>query len=56
MGFGRCKGNASAGDQGWSEHEQDPLSHLRRGLLLGRAQLQWLEEAGKYIQSGKLPR
>lgn len=40
--------------QGWSEHEQILYLTLRRGLLLGRAQLRWLEEAGEYIRSGKL--
>jgi DNA-binding PadR family transcriptional regulator len=40
--------------EGWSEHEQILYLTLRRGLLLGHAQLRWLEEAGEFIESGKL--
>jgi DNA-binding PadR family transcriptional regulator len=40
--------------KGWSEHEQILYLTLRRGLLLGQAQLRWLKEAGEFIESGKL--
>jgi DNA-binding PadR family transcriptional regulator len=39
----------------WSEHDKILYLTLRRGLLLGQAQLRWLEEASEYIASGKLP-
>ncbi len=40
--------------QGWSEHEQVLYLTLRRGLLLGQAQLRWLEEAAEFVDKGKL--
>jgi PadR family transcriptional regulator AphA len=40
---------------GWSQHEQILYLSLRRGLLLGQAQLQWLGEAAEFVESGKLP-
>jgi DNA-binding PadR family transcriptional regulator len=40
---------------GWSEHDQILYLTLRRGLLLGQAQLRWLREASEFIESGKLP-
>jgi PadR family transcriptional regulator AphA len=39
----------------WSEHDQILYLTLRRGLLLGQAQLRWLGEASEFIDSGKLP-
>ena len=39
----------------WSEHDKILYLTLRRGLLLGQAQLRWLGEAGEFIESGKLP-
>lgn len=38
----------------WSEHDQILYLTLRRGLLLGQAQLRWLREAAEFINSGKL--
>jgi PadR family transcriptional regulator AphA len=38
----------------WSEHDRILYLTLRRGLLLGQAQLRWLEEVGEFIESGKL--
>jgi Virulence activator alpha C-term len=38
----------------WSEHDQILYLTLRRGLLLGQAQLRWLREASEFISSGKL--
>jgi PadR family transcriptional regulator AphA len=40
---------------GWSEHEQVLYLTLRRGLLLGQAQLRWLEEAAEFVDKGTLP-
>jgi PadR family transcriptional regulator AphA len=40
--------------EGWSQHEQVLYLTLRRGLLLGQAQLRWLEEAAAFIETGKL--
>ena len=40
--------------QGWSEHEQILYLTLRRGLLLGQAQLRWLGEVGDFFASGQL--
>jgi PadR family transcriptional regulator, regulatory protein AphA len=40
--------------KGWSEHEQILYLTLRRGLLLGQAQLRWLGEVGEFLESGKL--
>jgi hypothetical protein len=40
--------------KGWSEHEQILYLTLRRGLLLGHAQLRWLGEVGEFLESGKL--
>jgi PadR family transcriptional regulator, regulatory protein AphA len=39
---------------GWSEHEQILYLTLRRGLLLGQAQMRWLGEVGEFFESGKL--
>jgi PadR family transcriptional regulator AphA len=39
----------------WSEHDQILYLTLRRGLLLGQAQLKWLGEVSEFIESGKLP-
>ena len=39
----------------WSEHDRILYLTLRRGLLLGQAQLRWLREVGDYIESGELP-
>jgi DNA-binding PadR family transcriptional regulator len=39
----------------WSEHDKILYLTLRRGLLLGQAQLKWLGEVSEYIESGKLP-
>jgi hypothetical protein len=38
----------------WSEHDQILYLTLRRGLLLGQAQLRWLGEVREFIESGKL--
>ena len=38
----------------WSEHDQILYLTLRRGLLLGQAQLKWLGEVSEFIASGKL--
>jgi PadR family transcriptional regulator AphA len=43
------------GRSDWSEHDQILYLTLRRGLLLGQAQLRWLEEVSEFIESGKLP-
>jgi DNA-binding PadR family transcriptional regulator len=40
--------------KGWSEHEQILYLTLRRGLLLGQAQLRWLGEVSEFFASGKL--
>ncbi len=40
--------------KGWSEHEQILYLTLRRGLLLGQAQLRWLGEVSDFLESGKL--
>ena len=39
----------------WSEHDQILYLTLRRGLLLGLAQLRWLGEVGEFVQSGEMP-
>jgi PadR family transcriptional regulator AphA len=39
----------------WSEHDQILYLTLRRGLLLGQAQLKWLGEVSEYIESSRLP-
>lgn len=39
----------------WSEHQQVLYLALRRGILLGEAQTQWLEEVDAYLSSGRLP-
>jgi DNA-binding PadR family transcriptional regulator len=39
----------------WSEHDKILFLTLRRGLLLGLAQLRWLGEVGEFVQSGELP-
>ena len=41
--------------RGWSEHEQVLYLALRRGLLLGEAQVRWLDEVEEYLNSGRLP-
>jgi PadR family transcriptional regulator, regulatory protein AphA len=38
----------------WSEHDKILYLTLRRGLLLGQAQLSWLKEVSEFIESGKL--
>ncbi len=40
---------------GWSEHEQVLYLALRRGLLLGEAQMRWLTEVDVYLIRGELP-
>jgi PadR family transcriptional regulator AphA len=42
-------------EKGWSEHEQVLYLALRRGLLLGEAQMRWLNEVDTYLGSGELP-
>jgi PadR family transcriptional regulator, regulatory protein AphA len=42
-------------EQGWSEHEQVLYLALRRGILLGEAQMHWLNEVDAYLSGGKLP-
>jgi len=42
------------GREGWSEHDQILYLTLRRGLLLGQAQLRWLGEVSEFIYNGKL--
>jgi PadR family transcriptional regulator AphA len=39
----------------WSEHDKILYLTLRRGLLLGQAQLRWLGEVSEFIESGELP-
>jgi len=39
----------------WSEHDKILYLTLRRGLLLGQAQLRWLREVSEFIEDGKLP-
>ena len=39
----------------WSEHDKILYLTLRRGLLLGQAQLRWLREVNEFIESGELP-
>jgi DNA-binding PadR family transcriptional regulator len=39
----------------WSEHDQILYLTLRRGLLLGQAQLRWLGDVSEFIESGKMP-
>jgi PadR family transcriptional regulator, regulatory protein AphA len=39
----------------WSEHDKILYLTLRRGLLLGQAQLRWLREVREFIESGELP-
>jgi len=38
----------------WSEHDKILYLTLRRGLLLGQAQLKWLGEVSEFIENGKL--
>ena len=38
----------------WSEHDRILYLTLRRGLLLGQAQLRWLNEVNEFIDSGTL--
>lgn len=40
--------------QGWSEHEHILYLTLRRGLLLGQAQMRWLAEVRKFFEDGTL--
>jgi PadR family transcriptional regulator, regulatory protein AphA len=40
--------------KGWSEHEQILYLTLRRGLLLGQAQLRWLREVAQFLENGTL--
>jgi DNA-binding PadR family transcriptional regulator len=42
-------------EKGWSDHEQVLYLALRRGLLLGEAQMRWLNEVDAYLGSDKLP-
>jgi DNA-binding PadR family transcriptional regulator len=39
----------------WTEREQVLYLALRRGLLLGEAQVRWLNEVDDYLSSGRLP-
>jgi PadR family transcriptional regulator AphA len=39
----------------WSEHDKILYLTLRRGLLLGQAQLRWLGEVSEFIENGELP-
>lgn len=41
--------------KGWSKHEQVLYLALRRGLLLGEAQVRWLNEVDDYLSNGSLP-
>jgi PadR family transcriptional regulator, regulatory protein AphA len=41
-------------ERGWSEHDQVLYLALRRGLLLGEAQVRWLNEIKRYLASGEL--
>jgi PadR family transcriptional regulator AphA len=38
----------------WSDHDKILYLTLRRGLLLGQAQLKWLGEVCEFIETGKL--
>jgi hypothetical protein len=38
-----------------SDHEQVLYLALRRGVLLGEAQMRWLDEVEVYLSSGKVP-
>jgi len=42
-------------EKGWSEHDHVLYLALRRGLLLGEAQVRWLNEVRRYLASGELP-
>ena len=42
-------------ERGWSEHDHVLYLALRRGLLLGEAQVRWLREIQRYLASGELP-
>ena len=42
-------------EQGWTEHQQVLYLALRRGLLLGEAQVRWLDEVEEYLNGGRLP-
>ena len=39
----------------WSEHDKILYLTIRRGLLLGQAQLRWLSDVGEFIEGGALP-
>jgi PadR family transcriptional regulator, regulatory protein AphA len=38
----------------WSEHDKILYLTLRRGLLLGKAQSQWLKEVSEFLEGGTL--
>jgi PadR family transcriptional regulator AphA len=42
-------------ERGWSEHEEVLYLALRRGLLVGEAQMHWLNEVDAYLSGGTLP-
>jgi len=42
-------------EKGWTERDQVLYLALRRGLLLGEAQVRWLSEVDDYLAGGKLP-
>jgi PadR family transcriptional regulator, regulatory protein AphA len=44
------------GEKGCSEHERVLHLALRRGILLGEAQMRWLDEVDTYLYSGKVKR
>jgi DNA-binding PadR family transcriptional regulator len=41
-------------EKGWTEREQVLYLALRRGLLLGEAQVRWLNDVDDYLSSGSL--
>ena len=41
-------------EKGWSEYQQVLYLALRRGVLLGEAQMRWLDEVDAYLTDGKL--
>lgn len=40
--------------KGWSEHDEVLYLALRRGLLFGEAQVKWLNEIRRYLESGEV--
>jgi PadR family transcriptional regulator, regulatory protein AphA len=42
-------------EKGWSEEDHVLYLALRRGLLLGEAQVRWLNEIERYLAHGELP-